>query len=207
MEDNGGGAFTVNSFSTGTYVLSDAFDGNNRDNSVAFGDLARANGSAQNVVGVVAPSDGGGVITSTNGIYYLYSKINTPGTYNYTSYSPYNFCFLSGVHITTSTGEVLVEDLKIGDVISTYDGGARKVLWIGRQVKSRFFSDRQRYLPVEIAAGALGDHLPLRPLRLSPDHAILVNGSMRFMTTHELADTFTYYHIEIEDHALILPKG
>ena len=169
--------------------------------------------------------------TSTNGPVY-YESAYGPANYALTdnsgvminddvgfSATDYNFCFLLGTHITTPTGEILVEDIKIGDIVSTVDGGTRKVLWIGRQTVSKIFSDPYRSYPVEIAAGALGENLPKRPLRLSPDHAILIGGviahssalvnddTIRIMTKDELEERFTYYHIETEDHALILAEG
>ncbi len=128
------------------------------------------------------------------------------------------FCFLTGTHITTPTGEVLIEDLKIGDLVSTADGSVRKVLWIGQQKVSTVFGSPKNY-PVEICISALGDNLPKRPLRVSPGHSLLVSGvfpiasalvndvTVRQLTKEELPDTFTYYHIEVEDHALILAEG
>jgi hypothetical protein len=136
-----------------------------------------------------------------------------------TDFTPQTFaCFLSGTHITTPTGEVLVEDLNIGDVISTADGGVRKVLWIGKQTASSAFTPAKN-LPVEITIGAFGNNLPTRPLRVSPGHSLLVGGvfpiasalindiTVRQLTREELPDIFTYYHIEVEDHALILAEG
>jgi hypothetical protein len=128
------------------------------------------------------------------------------------------FCFLAGTHISTPTGEILVEDLNIGDIISTADGGVRKVIWIGKQTLSSIFTPAKN-LPVEITIGALGNNLPTRPLRVSPGHSLLVGGvfpiasalindiTVRQLIKEELPDTFTYYHIEVEDHALILAEG
>jgi hypothetical protein len=134
------------------------------------------------------------------------------------SYSQTAFCFLTGTHITTPTGEILVEDLSIGDIISTADGGVRKVLWIGKQTLSAVFTPA-KHLPVEITIGAFCNNLPSRPLRVSPGHSLLVGGvfptasalvndiTVRQLTKEELPEIFTYYHIEVEDHALILAEG
>jgi hypothetical protein len=145
----------------------------------------------------------------------VFSSYNSGQLY---SFSTTAFCFLTGTHITTPTGEVLIEDLNIGDVISTADGGSRKVMWIGKQTLSSTFTPTKN-LPIEITIGALGNNLPTRPLRVSPGHSLLVGGvfpiasalvndiTVRQMTKEELPDTFTYYHIEVEDHALILAEG
>ena len=70
-----------------------------------------------------------------------------------------------------------------------------------------------------IAAGALGDNLPIRDLRLTSDHALLiddvlvqagalVNGStIRRIPNAELGERFTVFHIETENHEVILAEG
>jgi hypothetical protein len=66
-------------------------------------------------------------------------------------------------------------------------------------------------------AGALGDNTPSRDLLVSPDHALLVDGLLvqaaalvdGIAVRHEPApaERFTWYHIELEDHALVLAEG
>ena len=126
-------------------------------------------------------------------------------------------CFLRGTYILTPTGDVLVEDLKIGDLVVTSLAGIQPVRWIGRQTVSLTFADPLRVLPIRIKAGALGDNLPVRDLLVSSGHAILVddiliqagalvNGTSIVRET-SVPNTFTYYHIELDDHALILAEG
>ena len=126
-------------------------------------------------------------------------------------------CFMPGSMIRTPSGETAVELLQSGDVVITVGGKAKRVSWIGRQTVSTRFSDPLRVLPIRIKAGALGDNVPSRDLLLSPDHAImvddvliqagaLVNGTS-IVREADIPETFTYYHIELDDHSLILAEN
>ncbi len=127
------------------------------------------------------------------------------------------FCFMRGTLISTPRGEVAVDALKHGDVVITADGIAKPVSWIGRQAISTHFADPLRVLPIRIKAGALGDNVPSHDLLLSPDHAILVdhvliqagalvNGTSIVRET-SVPQIFTYYHVELDDHSLILAEN
>jgi Hint domain len=126
-------------------------------------------------------------------------------------------CFYEGTLIRTPSGEVPIEKLGIGDTVATRCGGAAPIRWIGRQTVSTRFTDPSHILPVRIKANALGDQIPLRDLLLSPDHAILVdevlvqagalvNGSSIVRETN-VPETFIYYHIELDDHSLVLAEN
>jgi hypothetical protein len=114
-------------------------------------------------------------------------------------------------------GEVAVETLAVGDIILTADGSTRTVRWLGKQNVVSVFANPIRSYPIRIAASALGDGLPKRDLFLSPDHALLIDGVLvqagalvnNTSITRVMApgERFTYYHIETEDHALILAEG
>jgi Hint domain len=127
------------------------------------------------------------------------------------------FCFMVGTMIKTPQGEVPVETLKRGDMVTTIDGRAMPVSWIGRQTVSTVFADPLRISPIRIKASALADNVPSRDLSLSPDHAILigeiliqagalVNGTSIVRETN-VPKTFTYWHVELEDHSLILAQN
>lgn len=128
-------------------------------------------------------------------------------------------CFLQGVHIDCEHGDAAVEDLNIGDRVRLADGSLAPIRWIGQQTHFSLFADPLSALPVRIAAGALADGLPTRDLYLSPDHAVLVgdvlvhagalvNGTtITRMTRRELPERFTYFHIELEAHAIVLAEG
>ncbi|NKX44677.1 Hint domain-containing protein [Roseibacterium sp. KMU-115] len=131
------------------------------------------------------------------------------------SVNPSTVCFAAGTLIATPQAERPVETLQIGDRILTADGRTVPVKWIGRQtVVGLFAGDRAR--PVRVAAGALGDGLPRTDLVLTADHALILDGlainagalvngtTIAFDPAPERA---TYYHIETEDHDVILANG
>jgi hypothetical protein len=132
-------------------------------------------------------------------------------------------CFLEGTRIATPAGERAVETLGMGDLVLTADGRVAPVRWIGRRTlradgeNGYRFADPLVYRPICIKAGALGDNLPARDLLVSMDHAVLiedllvqagalVNGISIIRETR-LPESFTYYHIELADHALVLAEG
>lgn len=126
-------------------------------------------------------------------------------------------CFMAGTMIRTPNGEVMVETLQRGDFVLTTEGCVAPVAWVGRQTVSTRFSDPLRVLPIRIKAGALSDNIPSRDFLLSPDHAIqigdilvhagaLVNGTTIIRETN-VPEIFTYFHVELEDHSLILAEN
>jgi hypothetical protein len=126
-------------------------------------------------------------------------------------------CFMPGTKIRTLDGEITVEMLSRGNLVTTADGRTLPITWIGRSSVSTLFADPLRVLPIRIRAGALGESVPSCDLLLSPDHALffdgvlvqagaLVNGTS-IMREHNVPERFTYYHIELDDHALILAEN
>jgi hypothetical protein len=126
-------------------------------------------------------------------------------------------CFMPGTLIATPGGETEVESLRRGDLVLTAEGRAAPIVWVGRQTVSRRFADPLRVLPVRIKAGALGKGMPRRDLLVSPDHALfldgvlvhagaLVNGST-IRQESEVPEQWTYWHVELADHALVLAEG
>jgi hypothetical protein len=125
-------------------------------------------------------------------------------------------CFHAGTRIATPDGSALVEDLRVGDLVSTASGGARPVVWVGRRRVDCTRHPRPELVhPVRISAGAFGRGLPSRDLLLSPDHAVfadgvlipvkrLVNGASVAVEPSARVD---YLHIELDRHDVVLAEG
>ncbi len=158
----------------------------------------------------VASSAGNSVGRDTDGDTTWLNSTPTIGDVN---------CFAAGTLITTPDGECAVEGLKIGDRVLIADGTAVHVKWIGRQTVSTRFGPAERLMPVRFAAGSLGDGLPHADLTVTADHGMLVDGvichagalvngtTIRCVPLSEMGETYTVYHIETEEHEIILANG
>lgn len=132
--------------------------------------------------------------------------------------TPLATCFGKGTLIQTNAGETCVEDLKIGDLIRAAAGDLVPVKWIGRQTLHKW-THGPHMRPVRISAGALGDGLPSQDLTVTTDHGMVIDGlvinasalvngdTIDFVPMAELEDSFTVFHIETENHDVILANG
>jgi hypothetical protein len=127
-------------------------------------------------------------------------------------------CFAAGTRILTPNGERRVESLAAGDeVLTARDGSAQTIIWTGsRTIDISRHANPEKVIPVLILAGAFGDGLPERDLRLSPDHALFIDGHLIEAKTLVNGATVirdrgmkfvTYHHIELERHDVILAEG
>jgi len=116
---------------------------------------------------------------------------------------------------------VPVEDLQISDRLTFYveptSSDCAKVKWIGRQTFHPAMAELVDYLPIKLSASALGPGQPFRDLYVSPDHAILFDGSLihakvlvngtSILQVTEWAGDVEYFHIETENHELVYANG
>lgn len=128
-----------------------------------------------------------------------------------------SICFLAGTRIRTPRGDVAIEALRIGDLVTTLDGAPEPIRFIGRQSYATRFADPMTTWPVLFQAGALGEGVPAAELMVSPAHAMhldgvlvaalaLVNGTT-IRQVEPRGDAFTYFNLEFDRHALVLAEG
>ena len=128
-------------------------------------------------------------------------------------------CFLTGVGISTPNGEVAVEFLAVGDLVSVVEDGkvvSHPVRWIGSRTVALGTAAPIDAYPVRIRAGAFAKNVPHRDLLVTSEHCIhvddvLVPVRMLVNDASVLVDTnitrFTYFHIELERHAILIADG
>jgi hypothetical protein len=131
--------------------------------------------------------------------------------------SPSVPCFLRGTRILVERGEVAVEDLAIGDLVRTHAGALRPIKWIGRRsYAGRFILGRKDILPICFAPGSLAEGVPARELRVSPLHAMYLEGVLIpagalvdgfSVTQTERVDRVEYFHVELDTHDVIIADG
>lgn len=133
------------------------------------------------------------------------------------TYSYIIACFLQGTMIATPAGERAVEALQAGDMVTTLDGSAKPVKWIGhRSYEAEFGATEAFVRPVVFKAGSLGAGLPVRDLKVSPQHAMLIDGVMvpaaalvngvSIVRDGSHSDV-TYFHIELDGHEAVFAEG
>ncbi|PKP94116.1 MAG: hypothetical protein CVT77_03305 [Alphaproteobacteria bacterium HGW-Alphaproteobacteria-16] len=162
-----------------------------------------------------------GVVFGVYGV-YQYGNYNHPNSVGYAG-APVRFdrdatifCFVEGTLIATALGSVAVEDLSVGDLVVTASGAQRPIKWIG-QTASRPARHRRPHEvnPVRVRAHAFGPNLPKRDLRLSPGHAVYVDGVLVPIShlvngatiVQDQVEKIRYFHVELEAHDIILAEG
>ena len=129
-------------------------------------------------------------------------------------------CYLRGTHLLTPSGERKIEDLRIGDLVTTLSGEAKPITWIGRRVYRRPTDSKHPdgILPVRVAKGALGPGAPRCDLFISQQHALLVdglfikaidlvNGSSITMHSADEQSEIEYLHVKLAQHDVIFAEG
>ncbi|MGV4878639.1 Hint domain-containing protein [Acetobacter indonesiensis] len=130
-------------------------------------------------------------------------------------------CFLSGSLIQTPKGTTIVEELSVGDEIIAYVDGVttpRRVIWTGQahcMVRPHLPDDEAGY-PVRILKDAIADGVPFKDMLITAEHCLFFDG--KFVPARMLVNgrsiffdksitSYNYYHIETEDHSVIMADG
>jgi hypothetical protein len=128
-------------------------------------------------------------------------------------------CFLKGTKISTPSGDRLVQELQIGDIINTL-AGRRPIKWIGynKYTKEDGRAWPDSVMPIRVAHFAIDDRSPHSDLYLSPGHCIFFNGFLipvKYLTNgtsitqgapSEMSE-IEYYHIDLGTHEVLYAEG
>ena len=125
-------------------------------------------------------------------------------------------CFTAGTAMRTPRGDVLIEDLRVGDLVSTADNGPQAIRWIGRRVlNGADLGQSPNLRPVLIKAEALGN---ARPLLVSPQHCMLL-GADDLVRAKHLVDRLSgvriahgkrsvcYIHLMFDAHQIVFAEN
>jgi len=130
-------------------------------------------------------------------------------------------CFLQGSLINTPSGNITVESLNVGDEVIAYvDGVAtpRRVTWTGQahcNVRAHLPDDEAGY-PVRILKDAISNGVPFKDMLITAEHCLFFDG--KFVPARMLVNgrsiffdksitSYDYYHIETEEHSVIMADG
>lgn len=142
--------------------------------------------------------------------------------------APQVICFTPGTRLSTPDGKRAVSDLQPGDMILTKDDGPQPVRWIGtRRISGARLLAMPELRPVRIRGGAVGMDVPDEDLLVSPEHRLLLQGSMArdlFNETEVLVAAkdlvndhsilrdghnghLTYVHVLLDRHQVVFANG
>jgi hypothetical protein len=165
-------------------------------------------------------SFGGGIVTSDGiGNYYYYdfggdAPTNAGGQSISILMNDLVVCFVAGTKIRTPDGEKAIEELQIGDLISTANG-AKAVKFACQSTRSFNELLATGKNPIRVAAGTFG---ATANLLMSPSHAINLEGNLIEAgalidhasverVTEWNATELTYFNLELDQHELIWANG
>ena len=216
---------------TNTLGTEEVFDHGNPSDGTASGDgFGAIDGSLNEGAGVTFNGTGGGSLASlfhslainlVNGadqfsVTFTLTDITAASGTTWTQYfaTP---CYATGTRIAVPAGEIAVEDLRIGDLVMTASGIAKKVKWLGRRNYTAAVAAANAHVrPVIVRKDAIAAGMPHRDLMVSPNHALfiddafvqaatLVNG-VSILRSDELAPV-AYIHIEMAEHDVVFAEG
>ncbi|MDU9006196.1 Hint domain-containing protein [Sedimentitalea todarodis] len=181
-DDDPGATSDFISYDTGSGPTSVSVDSSSLYNAV----ITLGDGSTSSIQVIVVQAANGDVFlvdfnTELDNLNVQSIELTSHDSSNYAGYSTSRsvensavVCFAAGTQITTPEGEVAVEDLRPGMLVTTMDHGAQPILWINRT--NHLKPGKQASITLE--PGCLGPRTPARRLRVSPQHRILLRSAI-----------------------------
>ncbi|GAB6853398.1 Hint domain-containing protein [Asaia astilbis] len=130
-------------------------------------------------------------------------------------------CFLAGTKISVCGEFQDIDDLVVGGQIDVFVKGQtsqQTISWIGKSVRksSPHLPDDQAGYPVRVLKDAISDGVPFKDMLITAEHCLffdgkfvparmLVNGRSIFFD--KTITSYDYYHIETENHSVIMADG
>ena len=125
-------------------------------------------------------------------------------------------CFCADTMIATPRGEVAVQDLAVGDTVSTHRGMTRRIKWIGAGRVLATPGKRGPATPVIVRKDALANDVPNRDLHVTKGHSLFLNDVLipvEFLVNHrsivwdDRAQEVAVWHIELDTHDVLIANG
>lgn len=130
-------------------------------------------------------------------------------------------CFLENTEINTPNGNIKIKNLNLLDEVYTYKNGKKikkTIKWIGKShtfVDYNLPDDMAGY-PVRILKDAIADGVPFKDMLITAEHCLFFDG--KFVPARMLVNgrsiffdksitSYDYYHIETEEHSVIMADG
>lgn len=203
-----------------TFLITDLGETGSNDIFITGGEGAETGGDTLNFQNMLVY----GSLTYTNtddasGGLTGYATLTDGSVVNFSEIENVIICFTGGTRILTPHGERLVEDLRIGDMVTTMDHGLQPIRWIGK----RTVPATEKLAPVRIAAGKLGNDADLL---VSPQHRMLMTGYRAELLfgesevlvparhliddkdiTRQVGGEVTYYHIMFDTHEVVFANN
>ena len=164
-----------------------------------------------------------GTVSNTTIIGRLIAQ-NESITFAGTNILPLPVCFAKGTKIMTTRGFLPIEDITLKDnvitsgiiekgVVSPIELVKTPVIFIGKYLQDNL---SRLTRPIIISKNSLGNNVPMEDVRVSPNHAIVVNNKTVFAkdlinnnTIYQdmKCESVEYYHIMTQNHCTLNASG
>jgi len=122
-------------------------------------------------------------------------------------------CFVRGTRLLTPEGYRPIESFDPGDAVITQDGRPRAIKWLGHRTMDLRGNTPDH--PIRFAPGSISPGIPARPVKLSPLHAVFIDGVLvpalhlvnGATITWQKTGPVTYFHLELDRHDIVFAEA